>query len=197
MVRAQRWITDHSLSRRNALGDALYRVCRSLYRAAIRPFRRMSAETRMVDGGNWSGNDSCWRMAADLAKIFFFMAGDGTFRSVPARRMFCLVDGVIGGDGQGPLAPDPVASGCVVAGVNPLAVDMAATRLMGFDVEKIRQLGIRSLPDWDFGVRTPRDLQIAVDGQPVEAERFFSPAWSPPVPAFRPHPGWVGQIEMK
>ena len=47
---------------------------------------------------------------------------------------------MIGGENNGPLAPDPVAAGVLLAGENLLAVDLVAARLMGFDPLKIRHL---------------------------------------------------------
>ncbi|MBR4821166.1 DUF362 domain-containing protein, partial [bacterium] len=51
-----------------------------------------------VRSGNWYGNDTCWRMVWDLNKAFFTAA--------KARRYLTVVDGVVAGEGDGPLDPD-------------------------------------------------------------------------------------------
>jgi hypothetical protein len=79
-----------------------------------------------------------------------------------------------------------------VGGINPLAVDLVATRLMGFDPLRIRQFSILAAPGgWDFGVRSLDELRVLAD-DPEVRDLFRSRA---PFLAFRPHPGWVGQLE--
>ncbi len=191
----KRRLMDLLLARQSPVGDLLYGAARGLYRVFLKPFFGISAGTVIRDGGNWSGNDSAWRMTSDLAKLVFFAQPDGSLAGVPVRRMFCVVDGIMGGDLEGPLTPDPVPAGCLVAGGNPFAVDMVAARLMGFDVRKIRQFDLLGSPEWDFGLRDPGDVQVTVDGKDVAAGEFFASAWRSPLPAFRPHPGWAGAIE--
>ena len=48
-----------------------------------------------LDAGNWHGNDSAWRMAADLMKVFVFADRGGELQGAPQRRMFSIVDGVV------------------------------------------------------------------------------------------------------
>lgn len=192
----QRWLYDHALARRSRAGDALYAACRAAYRLLVKPFRAVSREARLYDGGNWHGNDSAWRMAADLAKIAFFADRQGVLQTAPQRRMFCVVDGVIGGENEGPLSPDAKPAGCLVAGRNPLAVDLVATRLMGFDFRRLKQFSVIGRGDWDFGFRDAAALELRVDGRPVPAAEFFRASWPCPVPAFVPHAGWRGHIEL-
>lgn len=196
IVRIQRWLMDRTLSKQTRAGDAIYATALWLYRRLIKPFRGVSADTVLRDGGNWSGNDSAWRMTADLAKLFFFANRKGDLDQRPARRMFCVVDGIIGGEVNGPLSPDPVRAGCLVAGENPFAVDMVTTRLMGFDFAKIRQFDILGLATWNFGFRRASEIQPVVNGRSVEPNEFFSGGWDSPVTAFRPHPGWRDEIQV-
>ena len=51
-----------------------------------------------------------------------------------------VVDGIIAGEGNGPMSPDPKACGVIIAGTHPVAVDCAAATLMGFDWQKLRLL---------------------------------------------------------
>ena len=64
----------------------------------------------VVRSGNWHGNDTCWRMVLDLNKSLFFFDGSGA-RRTRLIKYLAVVDGIIGGEGNGPMAPDPVKSG--------------------------------------------------------------------------------------
>jgi hypothetical protein len=87
----------------------------------------------VVRNGNWYGNDTCWRMALDLNRAVLYGNPDGTWRERGAAKHYlAIVDGIIGGQGSGPLCPDPVASGVLISGTNAAVVDAVAARLMGF-----------------------------------------------------------------
>jgi Domain of unknown function (DUF362) len=162
----------------------------------IKPFKPIARETRTLDGGNWHGNDSAWRMTADLAKILFFADKQGVLQSTRQRNMLCVVDGIVAGELDGPLAPTAKACGCVVAGTNPFAVDLATTRLMGFDYARIKQFSNLQKRGWDFGFHDPDELRININGEMIQPARFFSAGWNSPLPAFIPHAGWRGHIEL-
>src|SRR5882762_5079182 len=77
---------------------------------------------KVVRSGNWHGNDTCWRMVLDLNKCFFFFDGAGKPRLKPMRYL-AIVDGIIAGEGNGPMSPDPKPCGVIMAGTHPAAVD--------------------------------------------------------------------------
>jgi len=89
-------------------------------------------------------------MCIDLLKLIIFADGSGKLHKKQQRRLFSIVDGVIGGENNGPLNADPIESGVLLAGDNFLAVDIVGSRLMGFDPKKIKMfdyaLGDK---DWD------------------------------------------------
>ena len=57
--------------------------------------------TNTIRSGNWYGNDTTWRMVIDLNRILMYAQSSGCLQAKPARRMFCIVDGIVGGDGNG------------------------------------------------------------------------------------------------
>ena len=195
-VQVQRWLYDHALARQSRAGDLIYSTFRGLYRGLIKPWQPISKQTRILDGGNWHGNDSAWRMTSDLAKILFFADANGVLQSSRQRRMFCVVDGIIAGEREGPLAPAAKASGCLVMGENPFAVDLVTTRLMGFDPRKIRQFDVMSDTRWEFGLRTFADIEVRTPSRVMPGVEFFEVGDRTPYFDFTPHPGWVGQIEI-
>jgi uncharacterized protein (DUF362 family) len=146
---------------------------------------------KVVRSGNWHGNDTCWRMVLDLNKCLFTFGGDGKPRRKPLRYL-AVVDGVVGGEGNGPMAPDPVRSGVIIAGTHPAAVDLTAATLMGFDWRRIRLL------ENCFRMRAPS----FVDFQPDQIEILSNKeAWRGRIDqidetfSFRAHFGWAGAIE--
>ena len=61
--------------------------------------------------GSWSGNDTIWRTRPDLNRILIYGRADGTMADVPQRRVIHLVDGIVAGHGDGPLAPQALPLG--------------------------------------------------------------------------------------
>ncbi|MBW8002729.1 MAG: DUF362 domain-containing protein [Planctomycetes bacterium] len=86
---------------------------------------------RVKKRGAWSGNDTIWRMVVDIYNAF---------NKIRTRRVFSVVDGIVGGEGDGPFCPVSKESGVLLAGEDLLAVDCVAGRLMGFDVMQIPYL---------------------------------------------------------
>ena len=146
---------------------------------------------KVVRSGNWHGNDTCWRMVLDLNKCFFFFDGSGQPRKKPLRYL-TVVDGIVAGEGNGPMSPDPKACGVIIAGTHPVAVDCVAATLMGFDWQKLRLLKQSfAMREMSFVPFSPDDIEVvsnkpAWSGKLNNMEETFS---------FRPHFGWVGTIE--
>ena len=146
---------------------------------------------QVVRSGNWHGNDTCWRMVLDLNKCLFFFDGSGQPRKKPLRYL-TVVDGIIGGEGNGPMSPDPRPCGVVLAGTHPVAVDCVAAALMGFDWQKLRLLqNSFQMRELNFASFQPGEIEVvsnkpAWHGKLDQMEAAFS---------FRPHFGWIGAIE--
>jgi len=177
------------LTRRGGSGGAWARLAKRSGHAVF------GDTSQVVRSGNWYGNDTAWRMVLDLNKALFGFDGEGRPRAKPLRYL-TVVDGIIGGDGDGPLAPDAVPSGVIVAGLNPVAVDTVCSALMGFDYRQIpvveRAWHSTGAPLVDCG---PGDIECVSN----------APEWSgslddlerAPHLGFRPHFGWAGHIERQ
>ena len=87
--------------------------------------------------GAWWGNDTAWRMALDISRIIRFTDRCGTMHSEPVRTHLALIDGIVGGQGEGPLKPTPVPSGMLLFGDDAPMVDYACAQMMGFDPARI------------------------------------------------------------
>lgn len=85
----------------------------------------------------WYGNDTTWRMVLDINKIALFGNLKGEISEIPQRNILSLCDGIIAGQGDGPLEPEPCPLGIITFTNNSVLNDMALAVLMGFPVEKI------------------------------------------------------------
>lgn len=105
---------------------------------SIGTYGNVDKRISQFEGGSWYGNDTTWRMVMDLYRIFFFADANGCIKSESTRNMFSIIDGIIGGEGDGPLAPTSRQCGIILGGLNPVAVDLVATRLIGLDFYKMK-----------------------------------------------------------
>lgn len=145
-----------------------------------------------IRSGNWYGNDTIWRTVYDVIKCWIYADKGGVLQKTPQRKFFCIVDGIIAGEGNGPLAPKAKPCGVIIAGSDPIAVDTTCAVLMGFDPDKIRILknadaargfrisdvrreDIRCLSNEEAWNKRLQDMSETLD--------------------FEPHFGWKGYIE--
>jgi uncharacterized protein (DUF362 family) len=141
-----------------AAARALNGVARVLEFAAARTTDRLGVE------GSWSGNDTIWRTCLDLNRILLYGTEDGTLADHPRRRVLHLVDAVVAGQGEGPLSPDPLPLGLLLAGENAAAVDRVAALLLGYDPARIpiaREAFGRFR--WPLAGFTPEAVELAGD----------------------------------
>jgi uncharacterized protein (DUF362 family) len=152
-----------------------------------------------VRSGNWHGNRTTWRMVCDLNRALYYSDAERLRLDAPGpvRRVLTVLDGVVAGEGAGPLAPHDRPLGAILAGTDPVAVDLAALRLMGFDWERVPK--VRALMRDDgprvTAVRAPEDVRVfeASDAHAPPRERALKEIDCER--PFRPHPGWAGHIE--
>jgi len=99
--------------------------------------RRGTRLVGLVQAGAWSGNDTAWRMALDLSRILHYADSSGRMQNAIQRRHLSLIDGVIGGEENGPLSPRPADCGTLIFSDNVAAGDSVACRLMGYDIDRV------------------------------------------------------------
>jgi uncharacterized protein (DUF362 family) len=148
--------------------------------------------TNTIRSGNWYGNDTTWRMVLDLNRILVYADNNGHLQQSPLRRVFCIVDGIVGGEGNGPLDPTPKRAGIILAGANPVAVDLTCARLMGFDY-KCLPLLYQALADHSMPVGFEYD-EVVCNSNAQRFDRHLS-EFNGKSLAFKPHFGWQGHIE--
>jgi uncharacterized protein (DUF362 family) len=151
-----------------------------------------------IRSGNWFGNDTVWRMCLDLNKIVAYGNADGSLReSVAAnrKRHYVLVDGLIAGQGRGPLNPDPMPAGVVLFGIDPPSVDAVCAYLMGFDPDKI-PIVAHSFQGRTFPLSNHQWRDISVRSNHVVWNQALAKIATNDTLHFEPHFGWKGHIEQ-
>jgi hypothetical protein len=144
-----------------------------------------TAQNDIYRTGNWWGNDTCWRSGLDINKILLYGTLDGRLADRPMRTYFSLIDGIVGGDEDGPLAPRPRAEGVLLAGFDPVSVDVVASQIMGFDPERIRDQA-RAMRLVHFPL-TDSKLPIEIVSNRPEWQGRLTPGSDL---RFEPHYGW-------
>jgi len=161
-------------------------------RDRLRQFVGVTEST--IRSGNWYGNDVIWRTIIDLAHIRCYADKNGVIRKDRQRRSFVIVDGIIAGEGDGPLNPFLKQCGVLIAGFNDFCVDITASRLMGFDPIKIPKFKniskdkTHKLYNFDF-----KEIQCIsnIKDWSKNLDEFKGRCLN-----FKPHYGWKGHIEV-
>jgi uncharacterized protein (DUF362 family) len=86
--------------------------------------------------GAWHGNDTLWRTVLDLNRILVYGRADGTMADAPQRTLFSLTDAIVCGEGEGPLAPTPLAIGVITFSACAAWADAAHGALLGIDADR-------------------------------------------------------------
>lgn len=115
---------------------------------------------KVTHRGSWPGNDTIWRMVADLYQALL---------TNTSRKYFTVIDGILAGEGQGPFCPTAKYAATLIAGEELLLTDITAVRYMGLDPYKIKYL--RYFID-QFGIEPDQDISVIQNGRTLEG--FFS-----------------------
>src|SRR5262245_8660741 len=129
---------------------------------------------RVGADGSWSGNDTIWRTCLDLNRILLYGRPDGAMAGQPQRRVFHVVDAVVAGQGDGPLRPQPLPLGLILAGHSAAAVDRVGAHLLGYDPEKLSIVreafgGVQ----WPIASFDPADVSILGDWKVGPTDQVF------------------------
>jgi len=146
-----------------------------------------------VSAGAWHGNDTTWRMALDVARIAFYADRFGIMHSEPQRIHLALVDGIVGGEGNGPLKPRPVQSGVILFSDDLSTADLVAARIMGYHPNSIpivrESFGLVSYPI----SRKSGATSIIVNGRSVTNEEIGPLGGR----SFAEPSGWIGRMRER
>jgi len=181
---------DHDRGPLKLLFQASAFACSQLMRRAGRVVR----SEILQGGGSWHGNDTLWRTVLDINRAFLYYGREGrAVRPGTPRQYLALLDGLVGGHRESPLAPSPIRSGLVLAARNPVALDTVAVALMGLDWRRLPQIA-RAYDAMEYPLAAFAPEEIVLRGWPgfsrvedIYRERAFVP--------FEPSHGWRGHVE--
>ncbi len=132
LKRALEFIHDRqNMTKSHAAGRMWRTAANQLYRLLRLKGDRFGLE------GSWSGNDTIWRTCLDLNRILLYGTPAGTMSDEVQRQVIHITDAIIAGQGNGPLAPEPLPMGLLMAGENAAAVDWVGAYLLGYPPENI------------------------------------------------------------
>lgn len=169
-------------------------------KALVRRIRRngeliFGSTEETVRSGNWYGNDTLWRTILDLNKILFYADAFGNMRLDYPKGYLSIVDGIIAGEGNGPMAPEPKSCGILFAGFNPVAVDVVGATIMGYDFNKIPQLkNAFQIESYQLIPFQPEQIELITNNKNSNRKLFEIDHQD--ILSFKPHFGWKGHIEL-
>jgi uncharacterized protein (DUF362 family) len=168
---------DAVYSRSPSQGQKALQLLNNSSRKIVRRFTRSLS-------GSWPGNDTCWRMAVDLARIVEYADGEGQLHQDKQRIHIMLTDGIVGGEGDGPLSPRPVSLGYLSFSDNVAVGDYVNCLFMGFDPEKIPiireafRLGkyrLATTTKFESTIRVNGNYIRSMDVAPMLCRKFLPP----------------------
>jgi uncharacterized protein (DUF362 family) len=142
----------------------------------------------------WPGNDTLWRTLHDLNRAITYADRKGNIQTTKQRTIFSIIDGIVGGEGDGPLEIDPVYSGAMLAGFNCASVDAVAATMMGFDVNKIPLIrNAFAMQESDLSLTNHKieDIRIIENSENYDIEELKTRHNL----KYAAHPNWAGQVE--
>jgi uncharacterized protein (DUF362 family) len=109
----------------------------------------------------------------------------------PQRRVFSLTDAIIGGEGEGPLAPSPVRIGAVTFADNSVAADTVHAYLLRLDPRKMRLIA-GAAEHFKWPLVQGEEIVVAMPGvHPLTSAELGRQHGVSVIPA----KGWRGTIE--
>lgn len=172
--------------------QAINATLRELFRMSY----RIDPNMDNINEAMWPGNDTLWRTLLDVYQAVLFADRDGKLHDRPQREHFCMIDGIVGGEGDGPITPDPVYPGVLIGGQHPTAIDVVASTLMGFDIQKLPM--VRNAIDLVESIHPSEScflnqIEVIDDGAPATLDEFACKRNL----KYKPHPDWTNFLERE
>lgn len=189
-------------SRFKGLAEEMLDVANSSRHAPLKVLLPRAAQVAMIVGreadrnleGSWHGNDTVWRMCLDLQRILHYGCVDGSLSDRKQRRVLSITDAIIGGQGNGPLAPLQAPLGLMTFGASTAAAEWMNALLLGLDPRLIpltrEAFAAHHYPLVDF---SPSEISLEADGNQLCEEELVENYGQP----CRPPDGWRGHCEWK
>lgn len=146
--------------------------------------------------GGWYGNDTLWRTIIDLNKVVLYSDENGVLKednNKNRKRYIGIVDGILAGEGNGPVEPEIKEAGIIICGGNPVSIDCVAAKIMQFDYKKIPQI-VNAFKSIKYRLISTKyeDIICSYNGEEkiIDDISFSYEKWKAPQ-------GWVDHIEIE
>jgi uncharacterized protein (DUF362 family) len=180
----------------SSLADRVTTLNRGLFANGIRVaskvlYKLLRSGPHGIMAGAWHGNDTAWRMSLDIARILRFARTDGSLAATPQRNHLVMIDGIVSGEGEGPVYPVGRHTGVVMFGSDPVWTDYACALVMQFDPSTIPLIARAATP-----MRYPAtgnsidDVHFVLNGEAAGASELADVLDTP----FTPPKGWRGRV---
>lgn len=135
--------------------------------------------TETLENAGWYGNDTIWRTVLDINKIALYGDANGVLHQQQQRKLFSFMDGIIGGQGDGPLHPRPSALGIIGFSNNSYLMDVSAGMFYHLNEDKIPLLkAAREIVDNSEYTLTLNSKKVSLtDLKEVGIDIEMSPGW--------------------
>ena len=189
----KKWAEDLSDFANYTGGGRAHAVLHRSSEIALSVARRLEGADDNLEGA-WYGNDTVWRMCLDLQRVLHYGRADASMCPERQRQVISITDAIIGGEGEGPLKPEPVSSGFLTGGTNTAAVEWVNALLMGFDPMRV-PLTEHSFDRFSYPIAEfrPADIQV----QTAAGRRGIDEIAELATCRFRPSRGWAGHCELE
>ena len=97
----------------------------------------LSPASKISIKGSNPRNDTIWRTCLDINKIVVYGDRNEKMQAKPQRKVLNFIDGVVGGEGDGPMSPDPVDSKLLIFSDNSTYADIIASSIIGVEQNNI------------------------------------------------------------
>lgn len=169
-----------------------YMLVRTIFDIFVAVSRRIKPFKDTYFEGSWYGNETLPRTITDLNKIIFYADKNGIMRDELQRKMLILVDGILAGEGNGPIEPLAKKCGILMAGFNPVSIDYVCPFIMGFDHKKIPIFKYVFKPKkYKIFNGKVEDIKVILNGKIMDEKDLYKVLNH----HFIPNPGWIGHIE--
>lgn len=155
--------------------------------------RELSRVVGYNQNGNWHGNDTAWRMALDIARILEYADCSGKMQEQKQRRHLVFSDGIIGGQGNGPLSPAPIHRGFLGFCDDVAVADFINCLVMGYDPKRVPLVNEAfSSMRYSLTQCLPRHLSVVFNNTIVPLATIPSHFEQ----RFIPPDGWANRMEL-
>lgn len=185
------------------LWETRWKTRNKLIQKTIILFERSISQTRRIKPfrdnffeGSWWGNQTISRTICDLNRAILFADTNGEMQHAPQRKLLYLVDGIICGEGEGPMQATSKICNLLIWGSNAYSVDLLVAKLIGFEADKMHTLKL--VPEIrEFQINASDKEAIDIYSNLFEGKTNLDSLRNHIKYNFIPTKGWKDHVELE